>query len=111
MLKAGELTDRVTLLSPTVTQADDGQPLLSWSNPTTIGPLWAKVEELGGRETRRGEQIVSEHSHRVTIRYRTGLTSSMRVTWGSRTLEVDGLPTDPEGLRAELILMCRETVT
>jgi SPP1 family predicted phage head-tail adaptor len=105
MRPAGDFTQRVTLQAPALAGLDDGDSAETFAD--AVGPLWACVEELGGKEIRRGEQPASEHTHRVTIRWRAGVTSALRVRWGTRLLDIDGV-SNPDGRKEDLLLQCIE---
>jgi SPP1 family predicted phage head-tail adaptor len=46
------------------------------------------VESLAGREAERYGEIVGFRGHKVTLRALSGLTTSMRVIYRGRTLEI-----------------------
>lgn len=88
MIDAGELTERITIEQPTTSQNDVGETTLSWA---TFATVWAKVQSLSGREAERYAEVVGFSGHKVTIRALPGLTSSMRVIYRSRTLEIGAI--------------------
>jgi len=103
-MKAGSLRHRVTIQHLTITQGSAGEVIEGWSDVATV---YAAVEPLSGREYWQAQQLAAETSIRVRIRYRTGLDTTMRVIYGTRTLEILSI-VDPEERHAELQLMCRE---
>ncbi len=76
----------------------------TWQNVCTI---WAAVEPLKGREFFQAMETQSELTTKVRIRYRTGITSDMRVLYGVRILYIQAV-IDPEERHEELQLMCIE---
>ena len=88
MIDAGELTERITIETPTKAQNSLGEATLTWS---TFATVWAKVQSLAGREAERYAEIVGFSGHKVTIRALSGLTSSMRVIYRNRTLEIGAI--------------------
>lgn len=88
MIDAGELTERVVIETPTKTQNDVGEATLTWA---TFATVWAKVQSLSGREAERYAEVVGLSGHKVTIRALPGLTSSMRVIYRNRTLEIGAI--------------------
>ena len=103
-LRAGVLNKRVIL--QTVTQSTDGGGGFtdSWANTDT---LWAGIEELTGSEGFEGQQTAASLSHRVTLRYRTGVTPQLRLLYGSRVFKINAV-LNP-GQRNELLeLLCTE---
>lgn len=88
MIDAGELTERITIEQPTTTQNGVGETVLAWS---TFATVWAKVQSLSGREAERYGEIVGFSGHKATIRALTGVSTSMRVIYRNRTLEVGAI--------------------
>lgn len=88
MIDAGELTERITIETPAKAQNDVGEATLTW---TTFATVWAKVQSLSGREAERYAEVVGFSGHKVTIRALPGLTSSMRVIYRNRTLEIGAI--------------------
>lgn len=88
MINAGELTERITIEQPAKGQNDVGETTLTWSTYATV---WAKVQSLAGREAERYGEIVGFSGHKVTIRALPGVSTSMRVVYRSRTLEVGAI--------------------
>lgn len=101
----GELRHRITIQKPVSTQDEFGQPTDSWDNVIT---LWAKVEDLSGREYFIAQQVpASQVNARITIRWRVGIKSEMRIVHGDRILNIKAV-LDPDGRRKWLHLMCQE---
>lgn len=75
---------------------------------------WAAIEPLTPREFWAAQQIQSEITTRIRIRYRPGLNAKLRVLHqrqaGSPTAidryDVDGPPIEVQGERREIYLMC-----
>jgi len=84
-LAAGDMWTRITIEQPTSTANAVGEPVLSWSTYATV---WAAVDSLSSRETERFAETVGFMTHRIRIRYLSGLTSAMRIIYRSRTLEI-----------------------
>lgn len=107
-MRPGELRLRVTIQRQTVTGKDTlNNDIVKWTDVATV---WAQVIDLSGREFFASQQANAEITTRVRIRFRTGITASMRVVYGSRTLELVSPPIDPDGHGRELYLMCKELV-
>lgn len=103
-MKIGELRHRVILQRKTVTEDELKQQTESW---TDIATVWASIEPLSGREYFAAKQVNSEISAKITIRYRKGINSAMRVLFGGRIFEVQSV-TNPEERCKSLILLCEE---
>ena len=86
MLKAGELTQRISLQRDDSTTVDDyGQVTRSWS---TYHTTWASVRPLSGREQEQGMARQATISHRVRIRFKGGVQHGDRISMGNRILEI-----------------------
>ncbi len=103
-LSPGELRHRVTLQAKTQTTDIIGGATVAWSKVTD---LWAKIEPQSGMQTFRMGQLETPITHKVTIRYRAGVTANQRLLFGSRVFEiVEAL--NPEEANVMLVLRCRE---
>ena len=106
-LNAGELRDYIRLQKPTYTTDDAGAVMpTTW---TTQASVWAKVEPLSDSMSAQAAQAFGSISHRVTIRYYSGITSGWRMLYGSRVLDVVGPPRDVEERHVYMELRCNET--
>ena len=104
-MRAGALRHRIEIQrNDGIRDPDSGEIIPGW---TTVARVWAEVVDLSGREFWDSQQVQSEISTRVRIRYRDGIEPTMRVIHGDRTLEIQAV-LDPDGRRRELHLMCRE---
>lgn len=81
-----------------------GGQVEAWGELATV---WAKVEPLSATERYWRQQTAGQASHRVTIRYRTDVTTKMRVSYNGRRFEIRGV-TDVDDARAWLELSCDE---
>lgn len=103
-VKVGRMDRRVTLQDRSVSPSSFGEPVPAWVD---VAELWAAIEPLGSSEIWRAQAAESDATHRVTIRYRAGVTSRMRLIYGSRTFEIDSVANEGEKDRV-LTLVCRE---
>jgi SPP1 family predicted phage head-tail adaptor len=106
-VKPGDLPHRITLeVQPAELDRNSlGEPVDSWS---AWREVWANVEEAGSRELLLAQQVNPELTHRITIRWRAGVTAEMRVNWRGRIINLDGPPTNPDGRRVWLVLLGKE---
>lgn len=102
-----DLRHRVTILRPPDPDETDevGQPLTEWQ---VVGQRWAEVRDLAGRRLWAAQQVHAEARTEVRMRWTDQVTEGMRIQHGSRTLEIIGIPADPDGRRRELVCVCRE---
>lgn len=103
-MRAGRLRKRVSIQQPVQAVNAYGERIVTWS---TVATVWAAVEPLRGREMFDAEQVQAEISHRVILRYRSGLDSTYRLLLASRVLQIQTV-IDVDERHRELHLMCRE---
>lgn len=101
----GEMRQRIALQTKTFTKSE-GIPLESW---TTAATVWAAVADISGKEYVQAAAVQSEVTTRIKIRYRTGITPSMRVLYGSRTFNILSVIDKDERHRV-MELMCKEVI-
>lgn len=108
-MRAGSLNKRITIYqlvtgSPSVDSF--GQPNTSWEELDTV---WAAVEPLSGREFWAQQQIQSEITSRIRIRYRSDVAVGMKIAYSSRTYIIKYMIDNLEEHK-ELWLMCTDGV-
>lgn len=109
MIAAGKLRHRVALQelragSPDV--SGSGMPDESW---TTVATLDASAEPLSGRELFAAQEHHSEVTTRFRIRYRSGVTAKMRLSFSGRLYDIRYVINVEERNR-EMLLLCTEGV-
>ena len=97
---AGDLRDRLTVTTPTVSTDTLGGQTTTWSTLTTV---WGAFRSLTGREAIQASAMQASMTHRATIRYRSDVTVRMRVTRGTTTCDITAVR-DPDGRRTWLEL-------
>jgi SPP1 family predicted phage head-tail adaptor len=108
-LNAGKLDQFVTIETDTGSNVDaTGQHVEVWIDYLPNG-VWAEIKPLTGRELWNALQVQPDVTHQVTIRYREGITSKMRIKHGSRYLNILSA-IDVEEKRTSLQIMCKESV-
>jgi|SRR5665213_1634171 len=100
----GAMNRQITLLSADPILNNDG----SIGSPTTFGTSWAMILALQGRDLNLAQQIVSTVTHKIVVPYQVGILSSMTVSYGTRTFQINAVQ-DPDESQSELWLMCTET--
>lgn len=104
-MRAGKLRHWITIQHRTDTRDSYGEPIPAW---TTYDQVWASIEPIVGREYFASKETRSQSTHRVRIRYRSGVTTKMRIYWDSRYFDIESVLNLEEKDR-ELVLMCVET--
>lgn len=104
-MRIGDLRHRIKLQTAARVSDGAGGYTVTWTDTATI---WASVEPVSGREPYAANQLQGQVSHKVLIRYRTGVSHGMRVLFGTRTFDVQAVLNDKEGDES-LTLYCQET--
>ena len=99
MLDPGQLDRRVTLQSASVSTDGFGQAVRTYS---TLAQVWAKVDYRTVKEGEETERLTSVNKVRFTIRYRADVDATTKISWDSKTYEVEGVSL--EGRERYLIL-------
>lgn len=102
-MDAGKLRERITVQLASESRNALGETVQTWGTYATV---WASVEGVSSRESLFAGQQQIAISHRVLIRYLSGLTQSMRIEWRGRTLEIVSLLEHRN--RSEHELLCQE---
>jgi SPP1 family predicted phage head-tail adaptor len=102
-LGAGDLCERVTIQTATVTRDDYGGEVLTWTNTATV---WAAVRERGGREPVIADRPVMIVNYEVTMRSGVTVTHQNRLEWRGKHLNIETITPQPrDGL---MVLRCLE---
>ena len=78
-MRASTLNTRITIQQQSTTQDALGQPVNTW---TDVANCWADVRHKSGVETIKGDTITSVVKASIRIRYRSDVTTAMRVVVG-----------------------------
>jgi len=109
MTQVGRLNKRVKISQlATGSPAVDayGQPNTSWEEVDTV---WAAIEPVSGREFWAQQQVQSEITAKIRIRYRNDVSAGMKAEYGGKTYMIQTV-IDPLEAHRELHLMCSEGV-
>ncbi|HEL3822504.1 TPA: phage head closure protein [Stenotrophomonas maltophilia] len=90
-LPAGKLRHRVLIQQQVTTRDNDGVEQTAWVDVATV---WASVEPLSAREFIQSGQTQSAVTARITMRYRDGLSPSMRLVHRGEIFNIAGLLPD-----------------
>ncbi|MWK58713.1 phage head closure protein [Pseudomonas otitidis] len=108
-MEAGRLRHRVAF-QQLLDQQDpqSGDPVKAWV--TVWDRVPAAIEPLSARDFIAAKAAQSEVSARITIRYRPGVSSSMRILHGTKVYAIAGVLPDPKSGREYLTLPVSEGV-
>ena len=98
-LRAGQLNRRIRIQAPSATLDAYGIPVPGWTDFLTV---WGFVEALTGRELFNAQQVASEVTHRITIRFNalltdTRLVATYRVLYAGRAFNIHAVMNEDEG--------------
>ncbi len=104
-MNIGKLRHRITLLRQVNEVNDYGASTQTWKRVATV---WANVRPLSGREYFSAQQVQSEITTQIWLRYIEGIKPTMKVKFGKREFEILSVLNIQER-DVSLQLMCKET--
>lgn len=102
-MRAGKLRHRITIQSRHTARGTMGGESAQWVDVAQCLP--AAIEPLNGRELLTAQQVQSEITVRIRLRYRPGIEAKMRVLYRGEVYSIQYV-INPELLNRELQLMC-----
>jgi SPP1 family predicted phage head-tail adaptor len=102
----GEFRRKILIQSLTRTSDSMGGASVAW---TTFATAWARIEPRLGNERYFGQRLEENITHIITMRFVTGVTAAMRVSYGSRVFEIKS-KVSPFEENQYLVLLCQEGV-
>lgn len=103
-MNIGKLRHRITIQQLTQTPDGAGGYTKSWVPFATV---WASVEPISGKEYFEAQQTQSAVTHKIRIRYHTGITPVMRIDFKGRIFGIESVINWEERNR-DMMLMCTE---
>ncbi len=82
---SSRLRQRMTLQQEQRTPDTAGGYVRSWQD---VADIWAEVIPLSGKEKLFAAQLQSEITHRILIRYRTGISAAHRLVFETRVFNI-----------------------
>lgn len=107
-MRSGELKHYVEFQTRAITQTAYLDQDTTW---TTTFEDWIKIEPLSSRDLIAAQAINAAVTHKVTMRFRAGITVAMRILYGSRIFDIR---TPPRNTREQSRMMefeCEEGLT
>lgn len=102
-LNPGAMDRRVTIQRDIGGKDAVGSPAERWRAHATV---WAKRENLPGREVWQAMQVTPKIPVRYVIWHLEGLTTAMRLVDGNQVFDIKSVA--PEGMH--MVLLCEEVV-
>ena len=106
-MEAGRLNQRIKIQRQEDTTAASGQPIGEWVD---VAEVWAQVECTDSKAVDGNGYTQHEGLYRFYIRWRKGITASMRVLWYNRIFTLVGPPVDWKTDRTGLTLIAKELI-
>jgi len=103
-MRAGELRHQIEIQRYTETTNDFGETLKQW---TTIYTVKASVSPISAREFFASEKVNTEVTHKVFMRYVSGLTPADRILFNDRIFNIKSIINYKEK-NISLQLLCTE---
>lgn len=100
----GAFRARLVLETPVETTDSAGGVTRNW---TQAASLWGDVATLSALQRQEAQQLGQTLTHRVTVRWRSPLDTSMRFKKGARVFAIRGVY-DPEDMTRRLVCLCEE---
>lgn len=104
VINPGELRHRITFQELSSSQNDYGESLNEWIDIKTV---YAAVYPVSGKEFFEAEKNNSEVSHKINIRYTSGLKPSMRIKLMERYFDIVSIINFQEK-NTEIQILCKE---
>lgn len=98
------MSKRIVVQRPVRTADEGGGSEISWEDAATT---WAAVTPVSGKEEIVRGRLKGEVTQKVTVRYRAGMSSEMRLLYDGRILDVKAV-IDPEEKHRFLEIYCLE---
>lgn len=106
-INPGEYRHKIIFQKLVNIQNGYGEPTGVW---TDILPARAGIYPLSGKEFYAAETVSSEVTHKINMRYKSGITSDMRIKFGERIFELISPPINFQEKNIELQLLCKESM-
>lgn len=108
-MRAGALRHTIAIQEQTDTPDGMGGATVTWANVSGMGAVPAAIWPLKSAERLESLKLENEVTHRIRIRYRSGITTKMRINWSDkgRVFNVTG-SINPDERNIMLEMLCIE---
>lgn len=108
-MEIGKLRHQIAIQSKTRTTDAVGGYTEAWAT-ITGGTVWVSIVPVAGFEQYRADQLQEIVTHRITMRYLSGVTTAHRVLFGSIVYDIKSVINVQErGI--EMVLLVEERMT
>ena len=106
-ISLGDMRTRVTFQVASRVQDEIGGFTETWNNISPNPQMWGYLAATSSRERLFSQQMQYQRSHVLATRYRSDLTTDMRMTYEGRTFQIKGFK-NPEERNYFLIIDLEE---
>jgi len=85
-MKIGDLKKLINIEKQTIVNDGMGGQTVTWT--THAANVWAAIWPISAKEIIKSDKEIMVVSHRIRIRYRAGILSSMRIRYGSQYFNI-----------------------
>jgi len=112
MLKTTALPDGIGALRHRILFQSVGSTVDSFgttinTTPTTIATLWGSIEPISGREMDLIHEVQAEVTHKVVIRYNSGIDAADQFTHDSRVFNIESVR-DADERKVYMLILAKE---
>lgn len=107
-IAAGRLRHLVTIEEQVTLKNSFGETSLEWE---PLGNFWAAIEPLSVRELNTAQQIQSEVTTRIVLRYNAAVKASMRIVYKGTIFNIYGVQRDPDSGLEWMTLPCSSGIS
>ena len=101
-MKASKLRQRATIQSYTTTRSSTGAIKQDWSN---LYSVYCSFEPLSVKDILTAQSSSSKITARLTMRYREGIDTSMRVLYKNKVYQIEGNPLEDKNSGKEYMTL------
>lgn len=87
-MRAGNLDQRVTFRSRTITSGRANVPVEHWEDAFTC---WAEVRDVSATERTAAPKLMPARTATFFVRWRSGVVETMQVRWDERDWNITGI--------------------
>lgn len=111
-MRAGDLDKTISIQKQSNVSDGMGGFTMTWvdivTGSATATNIWAAIWPVSAKQKIEAMQEQSTITHRVRVRYRSGITAGMRIKFGSRVFDIIEPPIDPNMANKMLDILARE---
>lgn len=105
-MRAGLLRHKIEIQEKVTRRSATGGEQITWE-PYCYS--WASISPLSGREYFQARQAQATISHKMIMRYQSGIKPYHRVSWGERIFDINAILNENEA-NIRLTLFCTEAI-